>query len=106
MKIRDLFKQQSALPQTTHGSTFAVKTNTVAVEQEDEVSSGKPGEDTVTISSRARHLAQIAQILGDEDHERGQKVADIKKQVADGTYSISSPDVVKSLLHYTRERSA
>ena len=59
--------------------------------------------DTVSISSLSRDLSRVAAILDQDEADRADRVADLKKQIADGTYSVSSTDVAGSLISFAAD---
>ncbi len=57
-----------------------------------------PTSDSVTLSDSARSVAFARQAVKNAPDVREQKVADIKKQVSDGTYHVSSSVLARKLL--------
>ena len=70
--------------------------------QENSEAAKSAGVDTVNVSSLARQLSQISTILNGDDVERRAKIDDIKKRIEEGTYSVDSRDVAKSLIDYAK----
>jgi negative regulator of flagellin synthesis FlgM len=56
------------------------------------------GADTIEISERARELARAQQSVEESPEVRGEKVAQIKKSVEDGTYSVPVDLLAQKLL--------
>jgi negative regulator of flagellin synthesis FlgM len=54
--------------------------------------------DTVEISDRSRELARARQAVEDAPDVRADKVAEIKKRIEDGTYSVSPQVLAQKLL--------
>ena len=71
--------------------------------QENTEAAKSAGVDTVQVSSLARQLSQISTILNGDDLERRAKIDAIKKRVEDGTYSIDSKDVARSIISFTKD---
>jgi negative regulator of flagellin synthesis FlgM len=59
--------------------------------------------DTVEISDRARELARARQAVDEAPEVRGEKVAEIKKRIEDGTYSVSPRLLAQKLLEQSDE---
>ena len=59
--------------------------------------------DTVNISSLSRDLSRVSAILDQDEADRADRVADLKKQIAEGTYSVSSTDVAGSLISFAAD---
>ncbi len=58
----------------------------------------RAGSDTVEISEKSRELARARQAVEDAPDVRADKVADIKKRIEDGTYSVSPQMLARKLL--------
>jgi negative regulator of flagellin synthesis FlgM len=58
----------------------------------------KAGHDEVTISNAARELQEAAKTVQNADEVRADKVAEIKKQVQEGTYNVPTDALVDKLL--------
>jgi negative regulator of flagellin synthesis FlgM len=58
----------------------------------------KPGQDQVSISKAARELQEAQKAVESVPDIREDKVADIKKRINDGTYSISAESLADKLL--------
>ena len=54
--------------------------------------------DSVEISDRSRELARARQAVDDAPEVRADKVADIKKRIEDGTYSVSPQMLARKLM--------
>ncbi|RMF48118.1 MAG: flagellar biosynthesis anti-sigma factor FlgM [Deltaproteobacteria bacterium] len=72
--------------------------------QPDKTSEGSPSVDQVKISTFAREAAQLKQGHELNDPARAQRVAELKQQVADGSYNPDPQKVAESLLKYLREQ--
>ncbi len=57
------------------------------------------GVDSVTLSDSARTLAAARDAVKNAPDVRDQKVAEIKQQVADGTYSVSARVLARKMLN-------
>ena len=66
--------------------------------QDVDQSVGNKGEDRVTISKVARDLMTINKVLTQDEKAQAEKVADIKRRIADGTYNVSSTDVAGKIV--------
>lgn len=58
----------------------------------------RPASDTVEISDRSRELARARQAVDESPEVRADRVADIKKRIEDGTYSVSPQMLARKLL--------
>ncbi|MCC7370284.1 MAG: flagellar biosynthesis anti-sigma factor FlgM [Chloroflexi bacterium] len=58
----------------------------------------RPASDTVEISDRSRELARARQAVDEAPEVRAERVADIKKRIEDGTYSVSPQMLARKLL--------
>ncbi|MFN8388908.1 MAG: flagellar biosynthesis anti-sigma factor FlgM [Bdellovibrionota bacterium] len=100
MEIRKLFGQQEAL------RTKNARQNEINGQSNDDgaktaaTTSGGPGQDVVSLSSLSKQLLQISNVLDDDAHKRAARVQELKQQVADGSYSVDSADVAKSIISY------
>jgi flagellar biosynthesis anti-sigma factor FlgM len=56
------------------------------------------GADTIEISERARELARASQAVDETSEVRSEKVAQIKKSLEDGTYSVPVELLAQKLL--------
>ena len=63
----------------------------------------RPRGDTLEISDRARELAKARQAVDQAPEVRAEKVADIKKRIEDGTYSVSPKILARKLLDHADE---
>ena len=63
----------------------------------------RPRGDTLEISDRARELARARQAVDEAPEVRSEKVADIKKRIEDGTYSVSPKVLARKLLDHADE---
>jgi len=54
--------------------------------------------DSVEISDRSRELARARQAVDDAPEVRADKVADIKKRIEDGTYTVSPQMLARKLM--------
>ena len=58
----------------------------------------RPASDSVEISDRSRELARARQAVDETPEVRADKVADIKKRIEDGTYSVSPQVLARKLM--------
>ena len=72
-------------------------------EQSSESNARSSTEDTVTISPLSRQLAQVSNIVADDEEARKKRVAEIKGQVESGTYSVDRSAVARSLISYAAD---
>ena len=63
----------------------------------------RPRGDTLEISAKARELAKARQAVDEAPDVRAEKVADIKKRLEDGTYSVSPKILARKLLDHADE---
>jgi flagellar biosynthesis anti-sigma factor FlgM len=63
----------------------------------------RPRGDTLEISDRARELARARQAVDEAPEVRAEKVADIKKRLEDGTYTVSPKLLAHKLLDHADE---
>ena len=61
------------------------------------------GDDVVKLSGLSRQLFQISEIVDGDQSARSERIEQLKKAIADGTYSVSSNDLAKSLVSFARE---
>lgn len=71
--------------------------------QQEATNSQQSGEDQVTISPLSRQLNQVADIVAEDDAERQLRVANIKQQVQDGTYSVDRLAVARSVISFAAD---
>jgi flagellar biosynthesis anti-sigma factor FlgM len=64
-----------------------------------------PKADSVTLSDSARSLSAAREAVQKAPDVREQKVADIKQQVTDGTYSVSSRVLAQKMVEATKNSS-
>ena len=74
--------------------------------QENTEAAKSAGVDTVQVSALARQLSQISTILNGDDIERRAKIDEIKKRVQDGSYSVDSREVARSIISFTKDLPA
>ena len=58
----------------------------------------RPTSDSVEISDRCRELARARRAVDEAPEVRADKVADIKKRIEDGTYSVSPQMLARKLM--------
>jgi negative regulator of flagellin synthesis FlgM len=58
----------------------------------------RPASDSVEISEQSRQLARARQAVDESPEVRADKVADIKKRIEDGTYSVSPQVLARKLM--------
>ncbi len=101
MEIKKLFEQDST--KTSEG----IRQKKISAYQgqaaENNASVQNP-EDRVSISPLYHQLAQISKIMEEDQAEQNKRVADIKAQVAAGTYKMpSSESVARSLVSFAND---
>ena len=105
MEIKKLFERNDV--ETATGSAQqAAKKNKVAAFQEQQTSADaarRAGEDSVSISPLSRQLAQLSQILAEDEGQRSERVAELKGRVEDGSYSVSRDDVARSVVSFAAD---
>lgn len=99
MRITDIFRQNTLEP----SRNAAVNKEQQSPEEQGVNKVAGAGEDTVSISTLSRQLNQVSSILADDELNRAARVAELKKQVENGTYSVSSEDVARSLISFARD---
>ena len=96
MRITDLFKSSpSTSSQQAHDAKVRRDKNS-----EEQASNGG---DRVSISPRARQFQQVAQILGEDEKHRQDRIDRLKKGIADGSYSVKSEDVATSIARFAQD---
>lgn len=105
MEIRKLF-----------GQTESAKNAAVKKQQEElaqQSSTGAEGavakvagEDVVSLSSLSRQLLKVSDIVQEDNKARENRVAELKRKVEDGSYSVDSSDVARSLISFASELPA
>ncbi|MCB0323363.1 MAG: flagellar biosynthesis anti-sigma factor FlgM [Bdellovibrionales bacterium] len=105
MEIKKLFERNDV--ESTSGSAQqAAKKRGVAAFQDQQAQADaarRAGEDSVTISPLSRQLAQLSQILSEDEAQQADRVAELKRQVEEGTYSVSRDDVARSVVSFAAD---
>lgn len=93
MKISDLFGKTGV-----YGSSKSESAKKVE-ERENENARSQVGsdDDRTTISTKAKLLAQIAEIRDDDDSVQSNRVAELKRRIEAGDYNISSRNVAEKI---------
>ncbi len=73
------------------------------IELANQEASGTEGDDVVKLSGLSRQLFQISEIVEGDQSAQSERIAQLKKAIADGTYSVSSNDLAKSLVDFARD---
>ena len=100
MEIRKLFGQQDAVNRTD------AKKKEAAVQQNEQNTQGaaeRAGQDVVSVSALSRQLLQISNVLDEDSRKRTERVAELKKRVDEGSYSVDSSDVAASMVSFASE---
>lgn len=63
----------------------------------------REGQDTVSISNRSRQLAKISTILEKDQVSRNDKIAALKEKVQNGTYSVDTREVARSMISFAAD---
>jgi negative regulator of flagellin synthesis FlgM len=58
----------------------------------------RPASDSVEISDQSRQLSRARQAVDEAPEVRSEKVADIKKRIEDGTYTVSPQLLARKLM--------
>lgn len=89
---------QSHLDPAVSGQMAARRAERLAQETAPKADPVRTSPDTVEISDKSRELARARQAVEDAPEVRADKVADIKKRIEDGTYSVSPQALARKLL--------
>jgi flagellar biosynthesis anti-sigma factor FlgM len=104
MEIRKLFgQQQDAIQSSSLGRRESDAYNSAATNSEQ---LRRNGEDIVNISPLSRQLSQVAQVLGEDEVRRSQRIAELKSAIERGDYKVSSRDVAEAVLDYAADTPA
>lgn len=107
MEIRKLFergiKKNEVGLNNTAEQVNASKEIIKEIELANQDASSGDGDDVVRLSGLSRQLFQISEIVDGDQSARSERIAQLKKAIADGTYSVSSNDLAKSIVSYARE---
>lgn len=107
MEIRKLFER--AIKKNEVGlNNNAEQVNTSKeiikeIELANQDASATEGDDVVKLSGLSRQLFQISEIVEGDQSARSERITQLKKAIAEGTYSVSSNDLAKSLVSYAQE---
>lgn len=105
MEIKKLFERNNTDAASASAQQTA-KQNRIAAFQEQQNaadSARKAGEDSVTISPLSRQLAQLTGILADDQAQQSDRVAEIKRQVEEGSYSANRDAVARSVVSFAAD---
>ena len=105
MEIRKLFGQNEST------KNAAIKKQQEALEQQggtgaEGAVAKKVGDDVVSFSRLSRQLLKVSDIVEEDNKARQSRVAELKRKVEDGSYSVSSTDVAQSLVSFASELPA
>ena len=104
MRITDLFKQ-TGLNKSINQSGSSDGSRAVAErEGEDGVKSGETAV-RVSISPIAQQLSQVSALLNDEQAQRQLRVETLKAKIESGKYSVSSEDVARAMVSYSKDEA-
>lgn len=104
MEIKKLFERNTVDTSSSSAQQSAKKTKVAAFqEQQNAANARKAGEDSVTISPLSRQLAQLSQILSEDETARADRVAELKREVEEGNYSVGRDDVARSLISFAAD---
>jgi negative regulator of flagellin synthesis FlgM len=95
MKIQDVNNDGQSIRQITQGMKPAQSEKNPPPSG---VSSPDAGSDRVEISPQSRDIKKIHEILATTPEMRTEKVAALKKAVADGTYKVKAEDVADKMI--------
>lgn len=76
--------------------TTAVNSNSTA---------GSVESDAVSISEKGRDVSEMTKILKEMPDVRAERVAELKAQIADGTYNVSGRDIAEKIVNSALEDS-
>jgi len=106
MEIRKLFgqteSQKNAAVKKQQGETEQQASGNAAAAG----SAAAAGNDVVSFSRLSRQLLKVADIVDEDNKTRVERVAEIKRKVSDGSYSVSSTDVAQSIVSYASDLPA
>lgn len=101
MEIKKLYDQDSVT------RSYGARKQATVGGKEDGTAAGvaqdPAASDTVNISTLSRDLSRVSSILDQDEADRADRVAELKKQIADGSYSVSSTDVAGSLISFAAD---
>ncbi len=95
MKIQDASKDGESIRQITQGMK---PSQPERKPQSPSVSAPDAGPDRVEISSQSRDMKKIHEILATTPEVRTEKVAALKKAVAEGTYKVKTEDIADKMV--------
>jgi flagellar biosynthesis anti-sigma factor FlgM len=97
MKISDIFNRQSV-----YNSNRSADAGRAGSQEQDRASRSGDG-DRISISPLARQFKQVSQILAEDESSRAKRVANLKEQVTNGSYEVSSGDVARSIVSFAKD---
>ncbi len=62
--------------------------------------------DKVTISVLGRKYSQVSELLAEDEAKQRDRVEELKRRIADGTYDVSSENVARALISFTRDNNS
>lgn len=95
MKIQDVNNEGQSIRQITQGMKPPQSEKNPPASS---VSSPDAGSDRVEISSQSRDMKKIHEILATTPEVRTEKVAALKKAVAEGTYKVKTEDIADKMV--------
>ena len=99
MEIRKLFGQQEAVKTATQA-----KRDEVELQSGGQHSASAAGEDVVSLSRLSKQLVQVSDIVDQDGQKRAERVRELKKSIDEGSYSVSSSDVARSLVSFATDQ--
>ena len=95
MKIQDMNNDGQSIRQITQGMKPAQSEKNPPASS---VASPDAGSDRVELSLQSRDMKKIHEILATTPEMRTEKVAELKKAIADGTYGVKTEDIADKML--------
>lgn len=95
MKIQDVNNDGESIRQITQGMKPPQSEKKPPASN---VSSPDAGSDRVELSSQSRDMKKIHEILATTPEVRTEKVAELKKAVAEGTYKVKTEDIADKMV--------
>lgn len=95
MKIQDMNNDGQSIRQITQGMKPPQSEKNPPASS---VSSPDAGSDRVELSPQSRDMKKIHEILATTPEVRTEKVAELKKAIADGTYRVKTEDIADKMV--------
>jgi len=95
MKIQDMNNDGQSIRQITQGMKPPQSEKNPPASS---VTSPDAGSDRVELSPQSRDIKKIHDILATTPEMRTEKVAELKKAIADGTYRVNTEDIADKML--------